>query len=118
MLGLADGNLANVLFDGVSCRLVDFEDGGISDPAYELADVVEHVSGRLPRLLDVDALVRAVGLSEEQVERLTEFRVLVAIYWLLMLLPDGPAHGRNPPGSLADQSSHVLRLFDGDGPRR
>jgi Ser/Thr protein kinase RdoA (MazF antagonist) len=43
-LGLADLNPANVLWDGRTARLVDFEDGGHSDPAYELADHVEHTS--------------------------------------------------------------------------
>ena len=118
MLGRADGNLANVLFDGCTCRLVDFEDCGISDPAYEVADLLEHVSGRLPPLIDADALVRAVGLTDAQVDRCTDYRRLFAIYWLLMLLPDGPAHHRNPPGSLADQSAHVLRLLDEQGPSR
>lgn len=118
VLGRADGNLANVLFDGRTCRLVDFEDCGISDPAYEVAELLEHVSARLPRLIDADALVRAVGLTDAQVERCTDYRRLFAIYWLLMLLPDGPAHHRNPPGSLADQSAHVLRLLEEHGPSR
>ena len=118
VLGRADGNLANVLFDGRDCRLVDFEDCGISDPAYEVAELLEHVSARLPRLIDADALVRAVGLTDAQAARCTDYRRLFAIYWLLMLLPDGPAHHRNPPGSLVDQSAHVLRLLEEHGPSR
>jgi Ser/Thr protein kinase RdoA (MazF antagonist) len=47
-LGIADLNPANVLWDGRDVRLVDFEDGGLSDPAYELADHVEHLGSRLP----------------------------------------------------------------------
>ena len=111
VLGLADGNLANVLFDGTTCRLVDFEDCGVSDPAYDFADLVEHASVRLARVLDPEALVGAVGLTDAQVARCAEYRTLFAVFWLLMLLPDGRAHHRNPPGSLADQAAHVLHLL-------
>jgi aminoglycoside phosphotransferase (APT) family kinase protein len=113
VLGLADGNLANVLFDGTSCRLVDFEDSGVSDPAYEVADLLEHVSVRLPRVLDPEALVRAVGLTDTQVRRCAEYRTRFAVFWLLMLLPDGRAHHRNPPGALADQAAHLQHLLTG-----
>ncbi len=42
-LGIADLDPANVLWDGETCRLVDFEDGGLTDPAFDLADHVERV---------------------------------------------------------------------------
>ena len=108
VLGLADGNLANVLYDGTACRLVDFEDAGLSDPAYELADLVEHASVRLPRLLDPERLLDVVGLDQAGLARFTTWRRLFAAFWLLRLLPDGSAHHRNPAGSLADQARHVL----------
>ena len=108
VLGLADGNLANVLYDGTACRLVDFEDAGLSDPAYELADLVEHVSVRLPRLLDPVRLLDEVGLDPAGRARFATWRRLFAAFWLLRLLPDGSAHRRNPPGSLADQARHLL----------
>ena len=62
-LGIADLNPANVLLHDGEVRLVDFEDGGLSDPAYELADHVEHLGSRLPGVYDVDALPAAVGLD-------------------------------------------------------
>ena len=110
VLGLADGNLANVLYDGSACRLVDFEDAGLSEPAYELADLVEHVSVRLPRLLDTELLLDEVGLDPAGRARFATWRRLFAAFWLRRLLPDGPAHHRNPPGSLGDQARHVLGL--------
>ncbi|UNK69352.1 aminoglycoside phosphotransferase family protein [Microbacterium sp. H1-D42] len=70
VLGIADLNPANVLWDGRVCRLVDFEDGGLSDPAFELADHVEHLAGR--GVYDADSLVRAVGLDAEDRERFCE----------------------------------------------
>lgn len=48
-LGIADLNPPNVLWDGERCRLVDFEDGGLSDPAYELADQAEHFMALVAR---------------------------------------------------------------------
>jgi Ser/Thr protein kinase RdoA (MazF antagonist) len=44
VLGQGDGNIANFLWDGERCRLVDFEDCGLSDQAFEIADLVEHLS--------------------------------------------------------------------------
>lgn len=43
VFGQGDGNLANFLWDGHRARLVDFEDSGRSDRAFELATFVEHV---------------------------------------------------------------------------
>jgi Ser/Thr protein kinase RdoA (MazF antagonist) len=111
VLGMADGNLANVLWDGETCRLVDFEDCGLSDPAYELADLVEHASLRLARLADADALAAAVGLTSEARRRWASYRPLFAGFWLLKLLPDNPGYALNPPGSTEDQARHLLELL-------
>ena len=107
----ADGNLANFIWDGQRCRIVDFEDSGVSDPAYEIADLLEHPSARLPGLIGADDLIEALGLPEAQRSRLREFRRLMAVYWLLMLLPGSPGHHRNPPGSLERQAAHVTRML-------
>jgi aminoglycoside phosphotransferase (APT) family kinase protein len=107
----ADGNIANLIWDGERCRLVDFEDSGVSDPAYEVADLLEHPSVRLPRLISASDFAGALGLPRTMTPRLLGFRRLMAIYWLLMLLPGNPGHDRNPAGSLEDQAGHVLRLL-------
>lgn len=65
-LSIADLNPSNVLWDGETCRLVDFEDGGLSEVAFELADHAEHLAGRLTAVFDVDALVDAVGLARDE----------------------------------------------------
>lgn len=113
VLAIGDGNLANVLWDGKTCRLVDFEEFGTSDLAYEVADVVEHASSRLRRLLDVDALVGHLELAPGQQARLAAYRRLLATFWLVMLLPGNRGFDRNPPGSTEDQARHVLALLDG-----
>jgi len=46
VLGRGDHNLPNFILDGDSIRLVDFEDSGRSDPAIELAALVEHQAAR------------------------------------------------------------------------
>ena len=111
-IGIADLNPANVLWDGATCRLVDFEDGGLTDPAYDLADHVEHMAGRLAGVFDLDALVAAVGLSDGRAARLHAYRPLWAAFWLVMLLPGNAGVRRNPPGTTEAQATHLLALLD------
>ena len=111
VLALGDGNLANVMWDGYTCRLIDFEDFGTSDIAYELADIVEHASSRLRNLVDVESLLGGFDLSGEQRARLAAFRQLMATFWLVMLLPGNRGFVRNPAGSTEDQARHVLALL-------
>jgi hypothetical protein len=105
----ADGNLANFLWDGATCRVVDFEDSGLSDRTLEVADLLEHVSASLRGLVDQDALIAALDLTEAQRQRLGTARRMFASFWLLMLLPGNPGHARNPAGSLA----HQVERFQG-----
>lgn len=111
-LGIADLNPANILWDGATCRLVDFEDGGLTDPAYELADHIEHLGGRLSGIFDSEALVEAVGLSLEERDRMRAFRLLWVTFWLAMLLPGNGGFRRNPPGTTEAQATRLLRLLD------
>lgn len=111
VLGISDLNPANVLWDGETCRLVDFEDGGLTDPAYELTDHTEHLAGRLSRVFDRDELVSAVGLSKEECERMRAYRPLWAAFWLAMLLPGNGGFHRNPAGTTEAQATHLLALL-------
>ncbi|GGM58485.1 aminoglycoside phosphotransferase family protein [Microbacterium saperdae] len=110
-LGIADLNPANILWDGRTCRLVDFEDGGLTDPAYDLADHVEHLAGRLTGVFDSVTLSAAAGLSEEERKRMAAYRPLWAAFWLVMLLPGNGAFRRNPPGTTEAQATHLLTLI-------
>jgi hypothetical protein len=38
-------------------------------------------------------------------------RRLAALFWLIMLLPAGPASGRNPPGTLERQAHRLLNVL-------
>ncbi len=106
-----DGNLANFIWDGRRCFVVDFEDSGVSDLAYEVADLVEHVSVWLTGLLDPEDLVTRLSLKAPQRRRLLEFRRLMALFWLQMLMPGNRGHERNPKGSVERQAQRVLDLL-------
>lgn len=107
-IGISDLNPANVLWDGTSVRLVDFEDGGLTDPAFELADHVEHLAGRLTNTYDAETLVSAVGLTDDQRLRMSAYRPLWATFWLAVLLPGNGGFRRNPPGTSEKQARHLL----------
>ncbi|GAA5150019.1 hypothetical protein GCM10023340_26260 [Nocardioides marinquilinus] len=110
-LGVSDRKPANALWDGVHCRLLDFEDSGRSDPAFELADQVEHLAGRLDDVVDPRALADAVGLAPPDRERAERYRPLWATFWLALLLPGHGGFARNPLGTTEWQAEHVLALI-------
>ena len=111
VLGQGDPNLANFLWDGALMRIVDFEDSGVSDRAFELAVLVEHLSVWPDARLDAAAFLAGFSLTRPERARLAEYRRLAALFWLLMLLPGGPASTRNPPGTLSLQASRLLTLL-------
>ncbi|HEY3953018.1 MAG TPA: phosphotransferase [Streptosporangiaceae bacterium] len=112
VLGQGDANLANFLWDGERVRLVDFEDSGPSERAFELAVLTEHISAWSDRELDTETFVDRLGLPAAVLARLREYRRLMALFWLIMLLPGGPASRRNPPGTLDRQAGRLLALLD------
>jgi Ser/Thr protein kinase RdoA (MazF antagonist) len=111
VFGHADGNLANYLWDGTRIRMVDFEDSGRSDRAFEVAELVEHLSAWIEGAVDVPLLIAMFDLTLAERTRLRELRRLCAFLWLLMLLPDGPAHERNPAGTARRQAERLLALL-------
>lgn len=111
VFALADGNLANVLWDDDGCGLVDFEDSGVSDHAYEIADLVEHIESWLTGAMDADALLGRLDLDAETGRRIRTARRMFALHWLVMLLPGNPGYLRNPPGSVDRQAQRLLDLL-------
>lgn len=111
VFGHGDANLANYLHDGGTVRLVDFEDSGRSDRAWELAIFTEHLSvhgrGQVPAELALSHF--DTGTAERA--RTGEYRRLLATFWLLMLLPGGPSHRHNPPSTLQHQAHRLLTLL-------
>jgi hypothetical protein len=95
-----DGNIANFLWAGDRCRLVDFEDSGRSTcrpgcPAYSRPKPCSNASSWSRRPSSVSC---------------TAHRAL-AFYLLLMLLPGGPAHRHNPPGFCELQARRLLQFL-------
>jgi hypothetical protein len=111
VLGQGDANLANFLWDGERVRIVDFEDSGTSDRAFELAVLVEHISAWLGAGLRGDQFTQAFDLTRAERARLAGCRRLAALYWLLLLRPGSAASQRNPAGTLRLQAERLLALF-------
>ncbi|MGW4947997.1 phosphotransferase family protein [Actinoplanes sp. NPDC004185] len=105
VLGHRDPNRDNYLWDGSRIRVVDFEDAGLSDPATELAILVEHLSWRDT---DCGPLLARIPVDER---RFLAARRLWAMFWLRRLLP-GSESDRRRPADVADrQACRLLRLL-------
>jgi aminoglycoside phosphotransferase (APT) family kinase protein len=111
VLGPGDGNLANYLWDGARVRVVDFEDSGLSDRAFELAEITEHVASWIHHPLDVAAFLEAFTLDAAERARLLDYRRLLALVWLFLLAQDDPLHPRNPPGTPTRQATRLHTLL-------
>jgi Phosphotransferase enzyme family len=110
VFGLCDGNLANYLWDGQDVHVIDFESAGRNDRAFDIADLVEHISLRRGSGIEADDLLSRLVLRDDEGERVRAYRPAFAAFWLLRLLPDGPSRRRNPPGTLENQAEHLLSL--------
>jgi hypothetical protein len=112
VLGQADGNLANFLWDGTRIVIVDFEESGRSDVPFELAELVEHVGSWVETDFGTDAFLAHFPLETGELARLAECRRLLALLWLIALSLVGPDDGRNPPGTPLRQARRLRALLD------
>jgi len=108
VLGHRDPYLENYLWDGSRVRIVDFEDACVSDPATEVAILLEHLSARESGL--------HAGLFDVDPVRLLAARRLWAMFWLWRLLPGGPSAHRNPPGTADLQAQRLVQLLGEPAP--
>jgi hypothetical protein len=92
-------------------RLVDFEDSGPSDRAFELATLTEHISAWSDARLDADDFLALSDLTRAEQTRVLDFRRLTALFWLIMLRPGNSSTTRNPPGTLERHADRLLRLL-------
>jgi hypothetical protein len=116
VLGQADGNLANFLWDGTRIVIVDFEESGRSDIPFELAELVEHVGSWVDTDFETDAFLAHFPLEAGELARLTECRRLLALLWLMALSLVGPDDDRNPPDTPVRQAQRVRALLDSRTP--
>jgi Ser/Thr protein kinase RdoA (MazF antagonist) len=105
VLGHGDAELTNFLWDGELVRIVDFEGAGMSDRAFELAMLVEHVSAWRDGGLDADRFIGGFGLSAPELARLADWRRMAALSWLLKL------RSRGDPGVRQLQAKRLLALL-------
>jgi len=111
VFGQGDGNLANYLWDGRRVRLVDFEDSGRSDRAFELAAVAEHLSVWHDAGVDTAALLARFELTPAQAARVLFFRRAFGFFWLVKLLgADG-----DRLDTLRRQALRLLAVLDTSG---
>jgi Ser/Thr protein kinase RdoA (MazF antagonist) len=108
VLGTGDGNLANHLWDGTRVRIVDFEYAGRSDRAYELAEVLEHVTAWRTDALDAGGLLSRLPPTRPERARLVECRRLMALFWFQAALAGGSGAAGRP-------AERLLGLLDGCG---
>jgi thiamine kinase-like enzyme len=106
-----DANLTNYLWQDDRVRLIDWEDSGISDPAFELGDMAEHLTTRALGEDLWDQLREATGLTQADRSRVAAARRLMACFWLAVL---ERRKKRNDPiinVDLPTQADRVLELF-------
>jgi aminoglycoside phosphotransferase (APT) family kinase protein len=111
VLGHGDPCLANYLWDDGRVRVVDFEDSGPSDRAFELAILTEHISAWSDARLDAGDLLALFDLTRAERARVRDFRRLAALFWLIMLRPGSASSARNPPVTLERQADRLLGLL-------
>ncbi|MEU8729352.1 phosphotransferase [Streptomyces tendae] len=111
VFGPGDGNLANYLWAGGQVKVVDFEDSGRSDRAFELAEITEHVGSWVEHPLDVDLFLSHFELSAAEASRLADCRRLLSLTWLFLLIFDEAAEQKNPPGTVSRQAQRVMELL-------
>jgi Ser/Thr protein kinase RdoA (MazF antagonist) len=108
VFGQGDGNLANYLWDGRQVRLVDFEDSGRSDRAFELAAFAEHMSVWYDAKVETGALLGRFQLTAAEAARVLFFRRGFGLFWLLKLL--GAREDRR--SALQGQALRLLVMLD------
>ncbi|MEV5979702.1 aminoglycoside phosphotransferase [Streptomyces sp. NPDC052114] len=111
VFGPGDGNLANYLWDGARVQVVDFEDSGRSDRAFELAEITEHVGSWVEHPLDVPTFLGYFDLTAAEESRLRDCRRLIALVWLFLLAFDHE-NVRNPAGTTERQADRLRALLD------
>ena len=106
VFGQGDSNPANFLWDGKRLRLVDFEDSGRNDRAFELAGLTEHVSVWYEAGIEAAVLLDRFELTAAESARVLFYRQGFSVFWLFLL--------RNRAASepvLLRQAGHLLDLL-------
>ena len=111
-----DCNLVNYIFDGDRLSLVDLEDSGMNDPAFELADMAEHLNARAIPESAWEVMADVLQLQTTDRARYRTGRRLMAIFWLQLLVRREGLQKRRGPETPEEQAIRVLVLLDGQAP--
>ena len=103
VFGRGDPSLANLLWNGTRVALLDFEYSGWTDPAYELADLVEHPRSRGTPDATWYAFVDRFALDPSAVIRHRAARRMLALFWLARCQPGNAGHAAQ-----TDRVEHLL----------
>lgn len=104
VFGQGDSYLGNFLWDGSRLRVVDFEDSGRSDRAFELACLTEHIGMWNEAGIEADEILGRFDLTAAESARVLFYRRGFAVFWLYLV------HKR--PGLVAgQQAEHLLSLL-------
>lgn len=89
-----DPNLANCLWDGVRMRIVDYEYAGLSDRAFDLADLIEHPQSRNTPEEGWHMFVDLFRMPAWEMRRLEAARRMLAMFWVLKFAQFGADDAR------------------------
>ncbi len=103
-----DGNLRNWMRANGQLRLIDFEYSGWTTRDFDLADTIEHVSGRDVGETPWEALLAGLALDSAERARIAAGRRTYAIFWLMKLWPPR-ADGAPPELQHAEFAGQVER---------
>lgn len=103
VFGRGDPSLANAVWDGAELTLLDFEYSGWTDPAYELADLIEHPQSRATPDHTWHDFTERFALNPNAQARHLAARRMLALFWLTRWQPDDHRHHAQ-----ADRTRHLL----------
>jgi Phosphotransferase enzyme family len=105
-----DPNWGNYLWSGDQVVLVDLEDAGFNDPAFELADMVEHVANRDLSPPAIEHLIALWHLDQRR-DDVLRWRRLAACFWLTVLAARERRGLRPMQVTAAEQARRSLDLL-------
>jgi aminoglycoside phosphotransferase (APT) family kinase protein len=111
VFGRGDPNLTNYLWVEQLVTMIDFEEAGTTDPAFELADMFEHANSRALSPDYWPVLCDLYNLDGPGLLRARAGRKLTACFWLAVLHRRA-RRGAEPVNlTLVDQAARVLELL-------
>ena len=84
-----DPNLENCIWNGESCTFIDFENGGWTSKAYDLADWTEHINARATTDVMWKFFINSFEMKDEEYIEYLTAQKLFSVFWLMKLITTG-----------------------------